>query len=136
MVTARTLLTVPLLALGVACAHTDFGSSVTARVLNRPADAPRDASGLRPAEGAKVVLTCPGGDQKDLGTTNAQGELRVDQPSGLPLACSFNVQQPGYQSFSVRVSDACAETAADGCRHADVRAILASSRSGSAGGSH
>jgi len=135
MMTARTLLTVPLLALGVACAHADFGSSVTARVLNRPAEA-RDASGLRPAEGAKVVLTCPGGDQKDLGTTNAQGELRVDQPAGLPLACSFNVQQPGYQPFSVRVSDACSETAADGCRHADVRAILASGRSGSAGGLH
>jgi len=136
MVTARTLLTIPLLSLGVACAHADFGSSVNARVLNHPADAPRDASGLRPAEGAKVVLTCPGGEQKDLGTTNAQGELRVDQPAGIPLACSFNVQQAGYQPFSVRVSDACSETAADGCRHADVRAILASGRSGSAGGSH
>src|SRR4051812_5476734 len=44
MTTARTLLTVPLLALGVACAHSDFGSSVTARVLSRSADA-RDASG-------------------------------------------------------------------------------------------
>ena len=133
---ARTLLTIPLLALGVACAHSELGSTVSARVLSRSPGAARDATGLRPAEGAHITLACPGGQQQDLGTTNAKGELTADQPGGLPLACSFNVEQTGFQPYSVRVADACSETSADGCRRADVRAILASARSGSAGGSH
>jgi hypothetical protein len=136
MVSARTFFTVPLIALGFGCAHSELASTVSARVLSRPPGASRDASGLRPAEGAHVTLACPGGEQKDLGTTNAQGELTTDQPGGLPLACSFNVEQAGFQPYSVRVADACSETSTDGCRRADVRAILASARSGSAGGSH
>jgi hypothetical protein len=105
-----------------------------ARVLTLAPGANRDAAGLRPAEGAKVALNCPGGDRKELGTTNALGELRAEQSGALPLACSLVVAQPGFQSFTTRVSDVCAETGADGCQRADLRAVLASSRTGSAGG--
>src|SRR5438874_2229569 len=130
----RTLLALPLVALGVACAH-DFNSVMTARVLNRPPGAARDATGLRPAEGAKIALNCPGGEQKDLGTTDSLGELRAEQAGAFPLSCSFVVAQPGFQPYSVRISNICTETGSDGCQHADLRAILASASSGSAGGS-
>jgi hypothetical protein len=129
-----TLLALPLIALGIACSH-GFNSIVTARVLNRPAGTARDATGLRPAEGAKVALNCPNGDQKDLGTTDALGELRAEQPDAFPLSCSFVVAQPGFQPYSVRISNVCTEAGSDGCQHADLRAILASAGSGSAGGS-
>jgi hypothetical protein len=132
-VSARLLLAAPLLALGVGCAH-DLNSVMTARVLARPAGA-RDASGLKPAEGARVALNCPGGDQKDLGTTDSLGELRTEQPQAFPLACSFVVAQPGFQPYSVKIANVCTETGSDGCQHADLRAILASASSGSAGGS-
>jgi hypothetical protein len=134
-VSARSLLAVPLLALGVGCAH-DLNSVMTARVLSRPAGAARDATGLKPAEGARVALDCPGGEQKDLGTTDSLGELRTEQPQAFPLACSFVVAQPGFQPYSVKIANVCTETGSDGCQHADLRAILASARSGSAGGSH
>ena len=131
---ARSLLVVPLLALGVGCAH-DLSSVMTARVLSRPAGAARDATGLKPAEGARIALRCPGGEQKDLGTTDSLGELRAEQAQAFPLACSFVVAQPGFQPYSVRISNICTETGSDGCQHADLRAILASASSGSAGGS-
>ena len=131
----RTLLALSLIFLGIACSQ-GFNSIVTARVLNRPAGAARDATGLRPAEGAKVALDCPDGQQKDLGTTDALGELRAEQPGAFPLSCSFVVAQPGFQPYSVRISNVCTETGSDGCQHADLRAILASAAgSGSAGGS-
>ena len=124
----------PLFALGVACAH-DLNSVMTARVLSRPSGAARDATGLRPAEGARVALDCPGGEQKDLGTTDSLGELRAEQPNAFPLSCSLVVAQPGFQPYSVRISNVCTETGSDGCQHADLRAILASASSGSGGGS-
>jgi hypothetical protein len=131
---ARMLLALPAIALGVACSH-GFNSVMTARVLNRPAGSARDATGLRPAEGAKVALNCPGGEQKDLGTTDSEGELRAEQPDAFPLSCSFVVAQPGFKPYSVRISNVCTESGSDGCQHADLRAILASAGSGSAGGS-
>jgi len=132
--TARILVAAPLLALFAGCAH-DLNSVMTARVLSRPAGAARDATGLKPAEGARVALNCPGGEQKDLGTTDSLGELRTEQPQAFPLACSFVVAQPGFQPFSVKIANVCTETGSDGCQHADLRAILASASSGSAGGS-
>jgi hypothetical protein len=131
---ARMLLALLAIALGVACSH-GFNSVMTARVLSRPAGSARDATGLRPAEGAKVALNCPGDEQKDLGTTDSQGELRAEQPDAFPLSCSFVVAQPGFKPYSVRISNVCTETGSDGCQHADLRAILASAGSGSAGGS-
>jgi hypothetical protein len=133
-VSSRLLLAVPLLALGVGCAH-DLSSVMTARVLSRPPGAARDATGLKPAEGARVALNCPGGEQKDLGTTDSLGELRTEQPQAFPLACSFVVAQPGFQPYSVKIANVCTDTGSDGCQHADLRAILASTGSGSAGGS-
>jgi hypothetical protein len=52
----------------------------------------------------------------------------------LPLLCSFTIAQPGFQPYSVRVSNVCTQTGSDGCQRADLRAILASAGSGSAGG--
>jgi hypothetical protein len=131
---ASTILALPAIAAGIACSH-GFNSVMTARVLNRPSGAARDATGLRPAEGAKIALNCPGGEQKDLGTTDSLGELRAEQPDAFPLSCSFVVAQPGFQPYSVKISNVCTETGSDGCQHADLRAILASASSGSAGGS-
>ncbi|TMA20795.1 MAG: hypothetical protein E6J62_08380 [Deltaproteobacteria bacterium] len=133
-ISARSLLALPVLALGFACAH-DLNSVMTARVLSRSSGAARDATGLKPAEGAHIALNCPGGEQKDLGTTDSLGELRTEQPQAFPLACSFVVAQPGFQPYSVKISNVCTETGSDGCQHADLRAILASGGSGSAGGS-
>ena len=133
-VRARLLLSLPVLALAVACAH-DLTSVTTARVLARSPGA-HDAAGLKPAEGAHVALACPGGETKDLGTTDSLGELHAEQSGGLPMACSLTVSQPGFQPYSVRVSNVCTTTGSDGCQRADLRAILASAGSGSAGGSH
>src|SRR3954468_5653756 len=132
-VPVRTLLALPVLAMGIACAH-DLNSVTTARVLARAPGSNHDAVSLKPAEGARVALSCPGAEQKDLGTTDSLGELRAEQPGGLPMACSLTVSQPGYQPYSVRVSNVCTTTGSDGCQRADLRAVLASAGSGSAGG--
>jgi hypothetical protein len=134
-VSSRSLLSVSFLTLGIACAHESTTSTMTARVLTRSPGAARDATGLRPADGAQVALSCPDGTSKDLGRTDSRGELKIEHDGTLPLACSVTVTEQGFQPLSVKVADVCTELGYGGCQRADLRTVLAAAAgSGSAGG--
>jgi hypothetical protein len=114
---------VPLAALAVACAH-ESSWKMNARVLSRAPDA-RDASGLRPVPNAAVAVECPQTGTREIGRTDADGEIRLDEAGSLPLSCNLVVTQQGYRPAKFAVADTCAERSGSGCRVVDLRTVLA-----------
>jgi len=119
-----------------ACASQAGGSRVSARVVSLRTGA-TDANGLEPIPGAHVSVGCPAKESREIGTTEADGTMRVDAESDVSLDCTVAVAHAGHRPLKVAVSQVCTQWAGNLCRALDVRAVLQPEAGAeSAGASH
>jgi hypothetical protein len=129
-----------LLALAVsligACATQIPGSRVSAKVVAMRTGA-TDARGLEPVAGAHLTVACPAKEARELGTTQADGTLKVDADAAVTTDCTLAVAHAGHRPVKMQVANVCNQWAGTSCRALDVRAVMqAEAGAESAGATH
>jgi hypothetical protein len=112
--------------LAAACAHHVAGSQMNARVLGM-----RAGNVAQPLPGARMILTCPDGTTRDLGTTNSDGTLSISPSMAPAIDCTLTVAERGYKPESYSVGHVCAVRSGNTCSAMNLRVVL--EREGSAG---
>jgi len=106
--------------LAFACTHA-AASRMSARVLGTLPGAPNAAE---PVAGAHVLMSCPDGQQLDLGRTGSDGYLDVAPSTAPALDCTLTFARAGYKPETFPVDKACVERAANTCIGMRATAVL------------